>query len=227
MKQTTKNTKINLLLRGHVRNSFENNKFYLLLRNIVENFECDIYIHTWNIVQHSRSWRHVPENKTQVDEDFLKKYFRDIWKHVKGIMIDDEDCVVLDGNTEGNIGRTPCPVKGYKSMFYGKLRVAEYAFNHVPHHETAVQTRFDILSNWAPTSTEAILNFINNPPITEDRIKFMNFENLVGVENIYLGRVDDIYNFIKYFYYNFDEIYKRHNETGHQEQPVFFERNNF
>ena len=203
------------------------------MKQICESFECDIYIHTWNVVQTSRSWRYVHEDRRKVDEDFLKSYFKDIWPNVKGLVIDDEDSVILDGNTEGNVGRTPCPVKGYKSMFYGKLRVAEHAFNHVAHNEMAVQTRFDVLSNWVRTDAQSIINFMNRPHTNGERIKFMvsepvvDFEKIVGVENIYMARVDDMYNFIKYFYFNFDEIYTRHNTVGHQELPVFFERNNF
>jgi hypothetical protein len=74
---------------------------------------------------------------------------------------------------------------------------------------------------------------MNRPHTNGERIKFMvsepvvDFEKIVGVENIYMARVDDMYNFIKYFYFNFDEIYTRHNTVGHQELPVFFERNNF
>jgi hypothetical protein len=143
-------------------------------------------------------------------------------------MIEDEHSVVLHGNTEGTVGRTPCPVKGYKSMFYAKLRVAEHVFNNVDHHETAVQTRFDILSNSFSTESEAIMRFLKNPPENQERIKFMCQDYpILGVENIYMARVDDMYNFIKYFYMNFDDIYVRHSETIHQEHPVFWERNNF
>ena len=219
--------KINILIRGHVRNSFDNDKFHLLIKEICDDFECDIYIHTWNVIQTSRSWRQIHDDRTVVDEEFLKKNLVDVWPRVKGLMIDDEESVVLHGNTEGNIGWTPCPVKGYKSMFYGKLRVSEYAFNHVAHDEIAVQTRFDVLANSFSISHEKIIDFIKNPPETTDRIKFIDSNPICGIENLYIARIYDMYNFIKYFYLNFDEIYTKHNRTIHQEFPVFFERNNF
>lgn len=219
--------RLNLLLRGHVRNSFDNDGFRNLLRSICGEFECDIYIHTWNVMQTSRSWRCIRDDRRKVDEGFLRDYFDDVWPRVKRLIIEDEDSVELHGNTEGNVGLTPCPVKGYKSMFYGKLRVAECAFNNAPHEETAVQTRFDVLSNSFSTPPEAVLNFLKNPMETEDRIKFISKDPILGIENIYMSRVDDMYKFIRYFYFNFDEIYRRHSQTRHQEQPVFFERNNF
>lgn len=219
--------KINLLIRGHVRNAFDNENFRSLLNEICENFECDIYIHTWNVIQTSRSWRFIHEDKREVNEEFIKTNLSNVWHKVKALMIEDEETIVLPGRTEGNIGLTPCPYKGYKSMFYGKLKVAEYAYNNVDCQEIAVQTRFDILLNSFSTSAEAIMNFIKNPPITTDRIKFIKNEPILGVENIYMARIDHMYKFIKYFYENFDEIYTKHNQTRHQEHPVFFERNNF
>jgi hypothetical protein len=40
-----------LILRGHIRNSFDNNKLYELIKLIYEkNSDLMIYIHTWSIV---------------------------------------------------------------------------------------------------------------------------------------------------------------------------------
>lgn len=221
--------KINLLLRGHVRNSFNNKAFYLLLKQITHDFETDIYIHTWNVVQTSLSWRGMHNDHTEVNENFLKNYFEDVWDNVKHVIIEDETKITLLGNTEGNIGATPCPVRAYKNMFYGKLQVAEYVYNNVPHHETAVQTRFDILTNSNSTPPENIFNFLSSPPKTDERIKFISMDPnpRCGIENIYMSSVENIYKFINWFYLNFDQVYEKHNRTWNQEFPVFFERNSF
>jgi hypothetical protein len=219
--------KLNLLLRGHVRNSFNNDAFYLLIKQVTQDFETDIYIHTWNVVQSSLSWRGMHNDNTEVNEEFLKNYFKDLWPNVKHVIIEDDTKINLHGNTEGNVGLTPCPVRAYKNMFYGKRKLAEYVYNNVPHQEIAVQTRFDILTNSFSTRPEAIINFLHNPPQTDDRVKFISLDPILGIENIYMSTVENMYKFINYFYINFDEIYKKHNQTRHQEHPVFFERNSF
>jgi len=230
------NKKINVILRGHIRNSFENKNLYYLMKKITKDFDTNIYIHTWNIVQNNLSWRHMDCNNTKVDEEFLKNYFEDIWYNVKYCMIEDEKIIPLHGNTEGLIGSTPCPIKGYKNMIYGIYRISEYLFFNTAITETVVQTRFDILTNpFSHSVPEAryladpktIMKFLHNPTETEDRIKFIEQRPMMGIDNTYMASVNDLYEFIKFFYYNLDEIIYKYKDIKHQEYLPFFERNNF
>ena len=218
-------TKLNFLIRGHVRNSFKDDNLYNLLKKITEQFDTNIYIHTWDVVQTDKSWRLILDDPTPVTEDFIKLYFRDTWESVKKLIIENENSVTLHGNTIGNIGSTPCPVKSYKSMFYGKLKVAEYVFNNAPNEQLAVQTRFDVLSNSFSANPDSIMLFLNSPK--KDSIEFISKEATPGIENIYSASVCNMYKFIKYFYFNFDSIYNEYNSIKHQEYPVFFESSIF
>jgi hypothetical protein len=218
--------KINLILRGHVRNSFDDKRLYYLVKQMTEEFNTDIYIHTWNILQSGLSWRHINHIPTEVNEEFLKNYFDDLWYNVRYCMIEDDQKIELYGNTEGLVCRSSMPILAFKRMTYGQYRISQYLFENAPGDETVIQTRFDIMSNSFSTSPKTIMNLLHNPPQTTDRIKFIRNELFFGIDNTYTSSVSDLYSFLKFFYYNLDEIFKRH-DTKHQEYLSFFERNNF
>lgn len=56
-----------LILRGHIRDSFNNTNLYDLVKDIV-NIEPNIkiYIHTWNIFANSLSWRPYKANEREI-----------------------------------------------------------------------------------------------------------------------------------------------------------------
>ena len=80
-------TKLSLILRGHVRNSFDNEQLYNYLRDLADEYDLKIYIQTWNIQQTDISWRYVEKNETPVDEDLIYDYFQDLSGNVDKIMI--------------------------------------------------------------------------------------------------------------------------------------------
>ena len=59
------NKNIILIIRGHIRTSFDNENLYTLVKNISKNYNLSIYIHTWNKVSNSISWRKIEENNTE------------------------------------------------------------------------------------------------------------------------------------------------------------------
>ena len=77
-----------LYLRGHVRNSFNNNNLYYLLKyinRVMPNIK--IYIQTWNIIQSNISWREMNEIDYTVTNELIFNYFRDLSKNIKEIII--------------------------------------------------------------------------------------------------------------------------------------------
>jgi hypothetical protein len=222
---------MNLILRGHVRNSFENKNLYGLISKLSKIQEIKIFIHTWNVIQTNLSWRHIPENKTNVSEELIKNYFEDLSVLIEKIIIDDDKKIEIKGRKEGNIGHSHAPVLGYKYMFYGMMRAAECVLNQVGPNALVAQTRFDVMSNWGSFRKEQIINFINAIP--SKRIQFMMpevaDESTVGIDNIYIATAKDMYDLLSHMYHNLDEIderLKKIRHMGHQEWLTMFEAMN-
>ena len=62
-----------IALRGHIRNSFDNNDLYKLIKKIVDDSpDTKIYIHTWHVKQANVSWRKLEKNDMLVTEEIIK-----------------------------------------------------------------------------------------------------------------------------------------------------------
>ena len=79
-----------LILRGHIRNSFNNQKLYVLVKKISEKYNLSIYIHTWNIQQSNISWREVKQINNIITKKIINDYFKDLSLLIKHIIIDDD-----------------------------------------------------------------------------------------------------------------------------------------
>ena len=81
--QTIENNKNNekkhlvIMIRGHIRQSFNNDKLYLFIKKLMNIYNLHIYIHTWDIFQNNISWRKMNINNTKVTENVIYHYFRD------------------------------------------------------------------------------------------------------------------------------------------------------
>jgi hypothetical protein len=223
---------MNLIIRGHIRKSFLNKRLYNLIHKISENRELHIYIHTWNVFQSERSWRRIVSDERSVDESAVRDYFDGLDVSIRSVKVEDERDVEIKGEKEGSIGHTPCPVLGYKYMFHGMLSAAESVLGDSGPDEMVVQTRFDILSNWARLKEERIVEFFDIAP--SKRIQFMMDEvadeSTVGIDNIYMARAKDMRDFLKHMLDDLDEINLKHKSkmhVGHQEWLTMLEAVDF
>ena len=66
-----------ILLRGHIRNSFDTPYLYEFIQYLSNNYNIEIYIHTWDIIQNSISWREIKENNIPVNNELIYDYFKD------------------------------------------------------------------------------------------------------------------------------------------------------
>ena len=68
-----------LIIRGHIRNSFETKKLYNLIKEIHTIFpDLKIFIHTWNIFANNISWRNININEQIVNDKIIYDYFDDL-----------------------------------------------------------------------------------------------------------------------------------------------------
>lgn len=230
-----------ILLRGHIRNSFDNQQLYNLLKALSTIFPLDIYIHTWHIVQSTISWRKLEENNTPVTEDYIYSYFQDLRQYIRHIIIDNDSLIKHHGNTDGVI--IQLPLIGWKNMWYGKFRIAEYCFQNVSKSQPlsdpnpiVINMRFDVLCNSNFFAFSNILKFVihvdqfkkNTSNVTQlNRNIFMkNVPNCYGIDNIYIGNLYTMYKLSYHFHHHLDHIlniYKYNDKVKAQEGLVVLE----
>lgn len=222
---------LSLILRGHIRSSFGDSRLFDLLSAVSNVFELRIYAHTWNVVQNSVSWRGLKEIPDPVDESMVRDYLSGL--DVRWVSVSDDKSITHQGKTRGNIGRTPCPVIGWKNMYWGLLQACGVAWLSEHPHAPTVQTRFDLLSNPFSPSHEEVLNFLSreHEVLTAgagaERMRFLRMRCFVGVDNIYMATSEDLFRFVSYMYNDMDRILFVHRGTIHQEHIAFHERMSF
>jgi hypothetical protein len=163
---------IALLLRGHIRNSFENNRLNEFITFLFKKYGYfHIYIQTWKNIENKpgHSWRTVYDVKQEIKKKDIKNYFEKKYliKHIMILddtMIDDE----LEGDVCGIIPNTLANKKGWKYMWYGKFQIAKHIYETKQKYDLVINTRFDIFStrkkqlmyNLKPQADTKILNNI-------------------------------------------------------------------
>jgi len=219
--------KIILLLRGHIRNSFKDNKLFNFVKYLSKNYNLKIYIHTWNVFSSSLSWRPIELNNNNITKTDIMIYFSSINDNIISITIDDDNCIKLIGDTNGNIFSTKLPKLAWKRMWYGIFKTIEIIKENESEDSFVINTRFDIFNNSNSFDDNNILLFIEsivNKKITKN--EFINdSEKLVGIDNFYMGNIDTMYLLIKEFYSNLDDINNKYIDIHFQEVVVFYENN--
>lgn len=217
-----------LIIRGHIRNSFETRKLYNLVKNIYILFpDLKIFIHTWNIFANNISWRNITINEQNVNDKIIYDYFDDLNHLIKQIIIDDDSKIKLIGNLSGNINNNNMPIIGWKNYWYGKHKIIDYLYNiNIDENEMIINCRFDIMSNSNNFEEEFIINFIkNNSKIIFTKNIFLFNEERTGIDNIYIGNINTLYKLINTFFYNLDDILVINNQVYNQEKLVYIVNN--
>ena len=227
-----------IVLRGHIRNSLDNTNLLKLLKRIIVNIpDIQIYIHTWNEKSSKISWRNYDfthklniNNNIEITEDYILDYFSDIKKNIIKIIVENDNEIELHGDLNGNISASKAPKKGWKNYIYGSYAIINYLYNNLDNvNETIIHFRFDILDvkilNSNVFNFNSIINFINTHAMkntTKVSVKFpeeiIRGNNLkLGVDNIYIGSLENIYNLLNYLNYNLDELLEKNTDVIHQE----------
>uniref|UniRef100_A0A6C0HRD2 Uncharacterized protein n=1 Tax=viral metagenome TaxID=1070528 RepID=A0A6C0HRD2_9ZZZZ len=211
-----------ILLRGHIRNSFDDSRLYHFIKQLSFVEPIKIYIHTWNVKQSNVSWRDIKVNNTKITEEFIKTYFNDLKDSISKIIIDNDKNNKLVGQLRGNVSLSVAPKIGWKNMWYGKKRIIDEIGKHELINERIINLRFDIFSNSNPFNMNISLNFIKtNTNIGKKNIFLFNREKC-GIDNIYIGNFNTMFNLIYHFHYNLDYILTT-NFVYNQEFLVFRE----
>jgi hypothetical protein len=216
-----------ILLRGHVRASFNDNRLYSFVKHLCRTYkDVEIYIHTWNILQNNISWRKVASKEITITKNIIHKYFRDCSKYIKNIIIDDDKLITLNGNLDGKIAGSLCPLIGWKNYWYGQYQIINHInnLNTYSKNNLMVNIRFDVFTNPHGFSERDILTFINKHYNTvSSEIKFIYNEFFLGCDNCFIGNTETMYKLIHHFHFNLDDILSKFKIIKHQEGLVMIE----
>jgi hypothetical protein len=213
-----------IVIRGHLRNSFETNQLYNFIEEVYNAYpDLKIFIHTWNIFANNVSWRNIDVNSAEVNEERINNYFGKLSNCIKHIIIDNDKDIKLIGNLVGTINNGPMPIIGWKNYWYGKYKIIDYIYNQQKYdEETVVNLRFDLFSNSNNFDKNLIIDFIKK----NNEIKFTKNEFLFdyeanGIDNIYIGNIATMYKLTNNFFYELDDILCKNNNTRNQERLVY------
>lgn len=216
-----------IILRGHIRDSFDNNKIYNYLLYLSNIYNTYIFIHTWNIKSNDISWKNIKKDNSIINEDIINNYFKNI--KIQKIFIDDESNVDLIGNVEGYINTTLMPIKGWKYMWYGIYKISDYILKNINKYNLDVNTytlniRFDYFTN--STINQYNLNDLNLLyNFDKNKIRFMknkiDTKKMYGIDNIYFGKFYKIYYTARLFHSNLDYIIICFKDIHSQERLVY------
>jgi len=214
-----------IVLRGHIRQSFQNELLYNFIKYISLQYNnVEIYIHTWNIVQNGISWREIETIHSEVNEQTIMMYFKDMNIFIKKILIEDDTNIKLNGNIKGLIPGTKAPIIGWKNYWYGKYQIMKHIKEENKEQNIIINMRFDLFSNSHIFSLDKLIVFINtykNVELSEN--KFFNNDFFPGCDNFYIGNMDTMYRLIDHFHFHLDTIIKKHGPINYQEALVMIE----
>jgi hypothetical protein len=168
------------IIRGHIRESFQNKKLLDFLLKVERLYDIDIYIHTWNVFSNGISWRDIPQNVNTVTTEQIYTYFTNVLKNkIKHIIIDDDSKIELIGSTDGKV--CGAPKKGWKNMWYGQYKIIQYINDNMNkyNNELIVNMRFDLFGNYFTGDESRYLLKLN-----EYYVNNMNIHEEIDIRNV-------------------------------------------
>lgn len=225
---TIKDSFFYFYVRGHIRDSFRNNR----LRNFIDLLKLtfpnvQIIFQTWSTFQckKNHSWRKVNENNQVVYIQHIQNYFKNIPPQNLNCMILDDDNIPYYGSIEGNIADSKMPKKGWKNMWYGIAKGLEKSLTGC-YNNPIVNFRFDFFDVPLSNDVDAvcdyhIIEFIHQYLESKSNtISFFYKNNDIGVDNLYIGPLNKIKCLNNYFNYHLDEIDQMWKSEKSQEHLV-------
>lgn len=223
-----------LLLRGHIRHSFEDKRLHHFVRSLSQEYNLQIYIHTWNVQQSVVSWRKLSANNTPITVDTIHQYFKDddLNQYILKIIIEDDQHIQLSGPVDGLICKSPCPLLAWKRYWYAKYRIISYMATciDIAPRDIILNTRFDVFNNSNSFTEFHLMDFIRWKYQCSQQRKLNNhffFRNreAFGLDNLYVGTMASMQQLINHFHFNLDAIIRKYPSITHQEWLVGLENN--
>lgn len=224
LKEKIVKKKICVLIRGHVRNSFENNKLYEFIVDLSKIFDVKIVISCWNLFNTSRSWDYKEENNRHVKRSDFHDYLKDMSNLIEKVIISDSDC--YDENLLGNVSNSKIKKSTWAHMWKGML----IGINNIDEskYDIILNLRCDLFSYY----TDIKINFEKKLIIRDiisnisKNLKYgflkldKNNSFYCGIDNFFMSNCKDMENLIYDFNFNLESIIMNYPNVSYQEYLV-------
>lgn len=220
--------KFAIIIRGHIRTAFINNTLHDLIKDLVNKYNIDIFIHTWTISEAKSSWRPLnTSSQFTVTNNIIENYFDDIKRNIKQIIIDDDTNIELFGSLDGNVSNSNIPKIAWKRMWYGINKITNIvtSFNN---YDLLLSTRFDnanipqsINLNYGFDKICKMIDEYNK--LSNKKIIFMANNNAQGIDNFFIGSPNHLTQLCNKFHTELDNILASNPAVICQEYLVFYE----
>lgn len=214
--------KIALVLRGHIRDTFDDYMLKNFIQKLCSQFKVDIYCHSWSETEAKLSYRALNRrNLKKVDRQYI---IQNLDIQPKVILIEDDEKIKLNGQKfKGSIFSAGAPFVAWKRMWHGMYSICE----KVPdNYNLVVNIRYDLF-RWSKKYNQKITNKLIidkcHSVLGKEGVHFLDRVSLFGVDNIYFGSVDGMKQLCYNFHYNLDELDVIYKKIIWQEISVFLE----
>jgi hypothetical protein len=207
-----------ILLNGYVRKSFLSNDLYLFLKKLETVEELNIYIHTWNIAQDFGCWKSREVINAKITESSISRYFRDLFKFVKFIQIDESN---VNSIRNDYINTTACSLDSWKRM----LEVQNLLINKVSDTDSMIiNMSFDLFLN-NERNIDTAFNFLKYHYSSSSTILYSNiFSGCInGLDELYIGNFKTMDKLITHFIKNLNKIIIKYKDIGSPEYLLYWE----
>jgi hypothetical protein len=217
-----------ILIRGHIRNSFDSPVLYHRIKELHNiGIPLQLYIHTWKQKQNNNSWRDITPDTTIITKKKIKEYFSDISGFIKYIQIDDDSKIKLIGRKTGKVCSSPMPLIGWKNYWYGQYSMMKYIHDHHQPNENILNIRFDLFQYNTQIRNDQFQDFVvtNQFNYFYKNVFFFRNEQDYCIDNIYMGNVFTMFTLCEHFHHNLNNIMKLYPAIKNQEFMVSLENN--
>ncbi|MDP6828475.1 MAG: hypothetical protein QF515_15395 [Pseudomonadales bacterium] len=231
MEKNYNQNKFALVLRGHIRDSFDNDHLKNFVEKLAKNYSVDVYVQSWVENEAKVSWgkrKLRRDNIISVNEEYFEKYFGStLMSKIKKFLIYDDSHIKLIGDVIGSV--QSIPKIAWKNMWYGKYNILKYVKETNINYDFIVNMRIDLFTNQISIqqgmNSKKIIKKIDNLLYSKKVSNLHFFDRWIprrGIDNCYFGPLEKMYEHHKLFHYSLDEIDDRYNGMYNHEKIVFF-----
>ena len=152
--------------------------------------------------------------------------FDDMKGLIQEIIIEDDKTINVIGDIDGTIKNMRVPILGWKYYCHGVYKITECVYKKIDVNEFVINTRFDVLDNSYSFKEDQIIHFIQkNIGKKCKKNVFISEQEILGIDNIYIGTVATVYTLVRPFQFELDNIIRKYNDVRNPEF-LFFRMNN-
>ncbi len=226
---SSSSNKVALLLRGHVRNGFDNSHIRDFVIDLKRKYDVTLFVHTWNVKEANKSWRKLTIEKLPIKKEYILNYFGDLLDERNLIIDSDSDLKTkLTGVVRHKKWVSSLPLVLWKYMWWGINRGIDMINSNGIKYNAVLNTRLDIfnvpMNNLDFSQRSKYIDMVGVALTTKCDIKFVTPHNGIGIDNYYVGSQESITKLIKEFNFNLDNILP--NIDPYQEKTVYNVANN-